>query len=280
MNTPGNRTRHRAGQPVGGQFAIETRAGAGVSLTYGARARSVAWLEHEVQRSNQDCWLAGQRVDALSGGVCAELIWSRFPKATGLALEASDQGDFYEGREIMTTGGSAIGHWADDESDEDEAIYLSNLNCYQRHPFVDTSTGNPTLDLAAARQAAKNAGSVAGGFAGRVHEVKSAQVHWRGTVARNESLSARLVAATLVHECPAASHLVLDASDQGDFWDGVAVLDAGGNHVADWDDESLLDSDAHVALSNLNCFADYPYINQDAGGRWLLDVKSARQAAH
>lgn len=148
-------SQHPRGQA--GKFTTKTKPGAGVGLSRPADglASDAGRLSRAVQDSNRQCQDALGRVEALSAGVCAQLVSGYYPDAAHLVLEPSDQGFFWSGEAILDRAGGEVGSLGEEELlDTDEDLALSNLNCFKSYPYISQDAqGQWAMDLEAARSA-------------------------------------------------------------------------------------------------------------------------------
>lgn len=86
-----------------GKFTTKAKPGAGANLAGppGDQAPGLGYLSQAVQDSNRECHDALRYTEALSAGVCAQLVSAHYSAATGLVVEPSDQGDFWAGEAIL-----------------------------------------------------------------------------------------------------------------------------------------------------------------------------------
>jgi len=161
--------RQKSGQPTGGQFAEKERAASGLALTGQAGGlpapgseEAEPWnydgdpeVDKTIDQALQQAARTGdgyapklratmaihraaqEQIERMSAGLVAQIVRERYPDARYVILEPSDQGDYWEGDEIVGDDRENIGEWEDIAEDyESEAVALSNFDSEKSYPFI------------------------------------------------------------------------------------------------------------------------------------------------
>ena len=91
---------------------------------------------------------AREEMERLSAGIVTEMVREQYPEARYMTLEHSDQGDYWEGAEILGDDRETLGEWDDVAyygDRENEAIYLSNLDSHATYPFIVPAAEGRTM---------------------------------------------------------------------------------------------------------------------------------------
>ncbi|MGC0250452.1 hypothetical protein [Pseudactinotalea sp. Z1748] len=260
--------RQPSGQPTGGQFAETSKPASGVNLSPPGQAPEgiQPWELMEAIRSGavwdvetvaiRDNWGAKDWDEWEDAREQAELEEARAESVQYEGLTAGVHTSEIDGALVV-------------QVDTEEGAKGRNIRIVVNDgdPVYD---GNPEQDETVEQKVYGHSP------AGPAHQLDKVMDEYHRMTMRMEQLSAQVVAGAVRAELPEARYVSLEESDQGDYWDGAAILDAERNVIGHWSDIDAENDDA-IALSNLRPDASYEFIPPRSDDRKLLDLDLAGQ---
>lgn len=112
--------------------------------------------------------------------------------------------------------------------------------------------------------------------AGAAHQLGTVMDEYHRMTTRVEHLSAQAVAEVVRRDLPEAKYLSVSDSDQGDYLEGAAILDADRNVIGHWSDVDEAHEDDAQALYNLPSGQQHDFLTRSSGGAYIDLDKAAR----
>lgn len=261
-------TRQPSGQPTGGQFAETSKPASGVNLSPPGQAPEgiQPWELLEAIRGGTD-W--DVETVAIRDNWGAK-DWEEWEDAR----EQADLEDARSGGSVQHEGVTAGVYTSD--IDGALVVQVDTEDAHGRHIRIVVNDGEPVYDGDPEKDETIEQKVYGYSPAGPAAQLDKVMDEYQRMTVRIEKLSAQVVASTVRAELPEAKYLSLEESDQGDYWDGAAILDTERNVIGHWSDIDAENDDA-IALSNLRPDASYEFIPPRSDDRKLLDLDLAAQ---
>lgn len=146
-------------------------------------------------------------------------------------------------------------------------VFLNDGEVYDGDPEADK-----TID-----QALQQAARTGGGYAPKL---RATMAIYRAVQEQIERMSAGLVAQVVRERYPDARYVILEPSDQGDYWIGDEIVGDDRENIGEWEDIAEDYESEEVALSNFDSEKSYPFIVPVVAGRTCyFDLDAAEKYA-
>mgnify|MGYP006926216521 CR=1 FL=1 len=250
--------RQKAGQPTGGQFAEKERAASGLALTGQAGGLPAPGSE-EAEPWNYD----GDDVDGLAardgwtGSMWEKYYDARAERELEEAYSAPIEHDGATAQLMTSEIDGALLVQIDTsgmEPGRKVRVALNDGEVYDGDPEADK-----TID-----QALQQAARTGGGYAPKL---RATMAIYRAVQEQIERMSAGLVAQVVRERYPDARYVILEPSDQGDYWEGTEIVGDDRENIGEWEDIAEDYESEEVSLSNFDSEKSYPFIVPVVAGR-------------